>query len=550
MSAQNSREVGDVKILLKTGVDGNGIADIEKTGTVDNVDTYTITMDDGAKYTFTVTNGTSIASISKTGTVDNVDTYTITLTDGSEFFFYVTNGTGVALLPHLIITAGAGQTVTATKGTTVITTEETSSGVYEGDVTDYGTWTVSDGSNTVTVDVDTVKEYNITLSSVPEGSTVTPTDDISIWLACGQRSETYTTLAEVLADSTCLSALMADSNAVDYLVRSKSFIGNDALVPTMTSNTTPSGEASASAYNTNREAYHAFDGNSSNYWGSTTSSNQWVQYDFGTAKIVTSVSIKALYATQIRLKNFKIQGSNDGSTFTDIYTGVYPNDTSEPLETYTFTNSTAYRYWRLLAVDTYGDNISVKTLQFGFSGITQSSSAMTYIGLNNYASNTLLADSDWCAAICNSEYFESVLNVKVPTMTGYTTPSGEVIYSSTNTTDPAWKAFDGSAIPQDTGLFANGNGYIGYVFPNSVKVYMAKIMPHASYHSVNYTVQGSSDGTTWNDRSQAQSITAGSWNTIINTSTEDSRYWRVNGSGTAPSANYMNEAQFYGREDV
>ena len=40
------------------GVDGVGIAGIEKTATIDNVDEYTITMTDGSSYTFTVTNGT------------------------------------------------------------------------------------------------------------------------------------------------------------------------------------------------------------------------------------------------------------------------------------------------------------------------------------------------------------------------------------------------------------------------------------------------------------------------------------------------------------
>ena len=40
-----------------TGKDGVGIKKIEKTSTVGNVDTYTITLTDGTKYTFTVTNG-------------------------------------------------------------------------------------------------------------------------------------------------------------------------------------------------------------------------------------------------------------------------------------------------------------------------------------------------------------------------------------------------------------------------------------------------------------------------------------------------------------
>lgn len=94
MSRHDSTKISDVKVLLKMGSDGSGIASIDKTGTLDNVDTYTITLDDGRKTTFTVTNGTSIASIEKTDTQGNVDTYTITLTDGSTSTFTVTNGEG------------------------------------------------------------------------------------------------------------------------------------------------------------------------------------------------------------------------------------------------------------------------------------------------------------------------------------------------------------------------------------------------------------------------------------------------------------------------
>ena len=42
---------------IMDGVDGVGIAGIEKTATIGNIDEYTITMTDGSSYTFTVTNG-------------------------------------------------------------------------------------------------------------------------------------------------------------------------------------------------------------------------------------------------------------------------------------------------------------------------------------------------------------------------------------------------------------------------------------------------------------------------------------------------------------
>ena len=80
------------KTIMLKGEAGGTIASIEKTSSELNVDTYTITLNDGETSTFEVTNGTSIASIDKTGTSGLVDTYTITLTDGSTTTFQVTNG--------------------------------------------------------------------------------------------------------------------------------------------------------------------------------------------------------------------------------------------------------------------------------------------------------------------------------------------------------------------------------------------------------------------------------------------------------------------------
>ena len=143
MSRQDSTKISDVKVMLKMGADGTGIASIEKTGTVGLVDTYTITFDDGRKTTFDVTNGSSIESIEKTSTVGLVDTYTITMTDGTTSTFEVTNGEGGGLLPHIIVISDTGSTVTLTKGQTVITAPETSTGHFETDVPEFGIMSLS-----------------------------------------------------------------------------------------------------------------------------------------------------------------------------------------------------------------------------------------------------------------------------------------------------------------------------------------------------------------------------------------------------------------------
>lgn len=80
------------KTLMLKGEAGGTISSIEKTSSVGDVDTYTITLNDGTTSTFEVTNGSNIASIEKTATAGLIDTYTVTLTNGDTSTFEVKNG--------------------------------------------------------------------------------------------------------------------------------------------------------------------------------------------------------------------------------------------------------------------------------------------------------------------------------------------------------------------------------------------------------------------------------------------------------------------------
>lgn len=301
--------------------------------------------------------------------------------NGSTTDVYAPTGGGFSAL--LIITAGTGLTVTASKGGDTYTATEISTGTYEVSVDSAGTWTVSDGSNTATVAVSASTTYYVTLSSVPDGSTVLPTDDVSIWLACGQRSEAYTTLSEVLNDSVCLSALIADSNAVDYLVRSTtwasdvcgdssamSYIGlnnyasNTLLadstwcsaicnstyfesvlnvkVPVMTSNTTPSGECFGSSYYSGQPYYYAFNGNNSNDWYSNgTSAGEYIGYKFNLSTVIQ----KAVGVVNIAWGKYKVQASNDNVAWSDLTSELTPQTGNINA---ILNNSTPYLYYRLL----------------------------------------------------------------------------------------------------------------------------------------------------------------------------------------------------------
>jgi len=74
------------------GIPGVGISNISLTSSSGDVDTYTITLDNGDTYTFDVTNGRGIVSVVLTSSVGLIDTYTITYTDNTTSTFTVTNG--------------------------------------------------------------------------------------------------------------------------------------------------------------------------------------------------------------------------------------------------------------------------------------------------------------------------------------------------------------------------------------------------------------------------------------------------------------------------
>ena len=202
-------------------------------------------------------------------------------------------------------------------------------------------------------------------------------------------------------------------------------------------------------------------------------------------------------------------------------------------------------------VDNNAINYLVRSTTFA-SAVTVDSTAMTDIGSNNYASNTLLDDATWATAICNSEYFESVLNAKVPVMTSATTPEGEVIGTFGavigGQTYYGWKCFDGSDSTEGIGT-ATSNQIIGYMFTSNMclkKVHL--VVDNYRRWNSGAKLQGSNDGVTWVDIHTMDSVVTGTIDLNIsnNTSYLGYRFSNLNAS-VNPSAQTI---QFYGREDV
>lgn len=269
-----------------------------------------------------------------------------------------------------------------------------------------GTYTISGVADGVTVTIQfTVLDYTTSLHNTPNGATVTPVNDIQTWLHCAEIwDKNYTAIAQVLADASTIQALIASNNAVDYMARSTSwasavaadsntmtYIGaNDycanklladstwrnsicystyfesvlnTKVPTMTSNTAPSGEVAASSY------YSASEGNwypwgafrnppikampspsgwniGGNWgWCSNSSNGAWVRYKFLQPVCINRVDYAGCSWSASWTP--KIQGSNNGNDWTDIATLPSPQqNTTDPLTTH-FANSNKYLYIRV-----------------------------------------------------------------------------------------------------------------------------------------------------------------------------------------------------------
>ena len=400
MSLQDSHQISDVKVMLMKGIDGKGIVDIEKTGAQGLVDIYTITYTDGTKSTYTITNGASggmtalllitsdagseVTVTSPSGrdlrvtqvagsttqwecetteygvhTIDavlggddaqvtvNVDTCKIYLIDDSHF--------------HATITVKYPDGYTCRcQGSQESSYATGSPYTFSVHFADTYTITVTNGVNTYTETVVITSDGQSESLTCPVVADA-PANDLDFWLFYGDVEGFFSTLADVLADSTALSTLMSSTDAVDYLVGCTSWVsditGNqsamsyiglnnycanalldddtwlesicnsayfesvlNAKVPTMTSNTTPEGVCSASSEM--RPAYYGFKGADTEGYHSNAGLPQWLQYEFTTAIPVFRVGVHTR-GNAGGPQNCKIQASNDGNTYTDI--GTFPD---------------------------------------------------------------------------------------------------------------------------------------------------------------------------------------------------------------------------------
>lgn len=360
---------------------------------------------------------------------------------------------------------------------------------------------------------------------------------------------------------------------MDYMVRSKQF--GIKPIPPMTNATTPSGIVSAYSVNSTNLEYYVFNGNYNDglYWQSNPQSTSmahlvWIQYEFPTAVCAKSIFWKAYRDNNTESPlQYRLAASNDGTNFVDLVSGSKIVGTDGEEFIIQFSNNTSYKFYRWYSSGGYYQNqfyANTRKLQLYYqdANIVDNERAMYFIGQNNYASDTLLADTDWLDAICNSQYMEYILNTKVPTMTDYTVPYGTVIESGHYNSFYGWHAFmdggkDRTAAAESTAWYHNSSSkWVGYNFGKDVKIYRIETRYGHGGGSASSTivcaVDCSTDGTTW-EEIPSVTFSATIYGTNISSlllnntdvGCQAIRLRQVSGYGVM-----MTYLQFYGRTDI
>ena len=115
----------------------------------------------------------------------------------------------------------------------------------------------------------------------------------------------------------------------------------------------------STTFGTTNISSRAFDDSISTFWETRTAGNQWIQCELREAIPVNKFRLYSGAANRIRAYN--LQGSNNGIDFVELWTGENANATQ--WNEYTFTNTTAYKYYRWNITSRWSTNIYVYELE-------------------------------------------------------------------------------------------------------------------------------------------------------------------------------------------
>lgn len=112
-------------------------------------------------------------------------------------------------------------------------------------------------------------------------------------------------------------------------------------------------------YSATYSADKAFDDKTSTYWQTRLALPQWLQIE-----LVTPIAVNKFrwyIGGSNRPNGFELQGSNDGSTFTTIYTGSSTNTTG--WKDFNFDNSIRYKYYKWNITSRYSSYVDIYEIE-------------------------------------------------------------------------------------------------------------------------------------------------------------------------------------------
>jgi hypothetical protein len=325
------------------------------------------------------------------------------------------------------------------------------------------------------------------------------------------------------------------------------------LIPLMTSANTPSGIASASdqytfaGQNNSLYPWKAFDGSAGIAVGlfsafdhawATVSYQGWLQYQFNTPQLVNSYS----FSINNSSLSWSFQGSNNGSSWTTLDTqtgfnfGSSNANLMRSINTFSFSNTTAYSYYRILLLyppaPYQGDYLLVSLFQM-YSTINVSGNVLCYVQPYGYESGyccygegcldtpppaqlqdpspqpdiesgytppgTYQSTQQVCVS-CPGEQVNFQPASLIPAMTSDTMPSGIVSASSYSSTNYPWQAFRGFATIAGQLWDAGGNcpQWLQYQFAAEQTIGNYGVtLGLIGASNVSFEFQVSDDGTNW-----------------------------------------------------
>lgn len=368
-------------------------------------------------------------------------------------------------------------------------------------------------------------------------------------------------------------------------------------VPVKTTNSIESGwTSSASSESTGFEAWKAFDNDTGTSWLANTANlvPQSLTAQKSTAETISAYAVTA--DTYVGApKDFKLQGSNNGSSWTDLDTRTGITWSGTERKQYAVGSPAAYTYYRLYitavqdnayepavirlellrygtayaAPHTFTTGVTMKAVAVQTGAITSSIMEEVYTqtqvatpvatpgaGAVAFGSTVALTCATSGATIRytvdgtepdpNATGYGTDL---IPQMTGYTSPSGSASQSSYGTNSGVylvgWKAMDNGTSAFPPIWQANGPvpQWISYDFGSSTTVagYSITVWSDLTHVPTTFTLQYSSDGSTWWDlNTRTVSWTPSEKKTWSVTPTA-ARYWRI--YVTACGSNYCTIAE-------